>query len=340
VGASVLGFRRKQLVLGCVDQIDDKQIIGWGGDVHSTEPVTVDLLLDGVIINSTTACQNVGAPDLHGGRCGWRFGMREIWNQISSSQKLEIRVADTALRTQTGKQYIPVRGSEPGPADRLLDLLAQDRVIDKFGRAISPIGARSGWHERVNEGFSRLRAELEERFGYTPFITYGLLLGFARNRAPIGSDHDWDLTYLSAHSDPAKVRDEFAEIVERLATIDDYWTVHPYKIVWHRRFSFTPSWIGPDGLRMSFGYAGDHVRVLRDDIFPLQEAPLAGMHLLAPRRPELVAEFIYGSGWRWPDAGWVWRTRWKNRPEQLAARINDETVARLNSLEHRTTKES
>ena len=320
------------MILGGIHAITNKFISGWAGDTRSNEPVTVELLLDGVVINTTAAVQEVGAPDLNDGRCGWRFGMRDIWQLIRSGQALTVRVADgPPLRTWRGKQRIPIGGPEPADgSDTLLDLISAGLVVDKFGRAIRPVDARQAWQRRVTDGFALLRRELEDTFGYTPFLTYGMLLGYARQRAPITADHDCDVTYLSDRGEPDKVRVEFEQIVEHLVAIDDNRTVYPYKIVWHGRFSITPSWICPDGMRMTFGYVSDDAHVGRDDIFPLQEVQMGLMRLLVPRNAERVAEFIYGPGWRYPDSGWVWRTKWKTRPEQLAARLNPATVDRLN----------
>ncbi|MFT4009791.1 MAG: hypothetical protein QM655_07075 [Nocardioidaceae bacterium] len=192
-------------------------------------------------------------------------------------------------------------------------------ILDKYGRLIKPLSADS---DKQVDSLMRQCAELlrvlQDDAGVPAFISYGTLLGAARNGRIIGHDNDVDLAYLSRQNHPVDVIRESYRI-ERLLT-DKGWTVRRgmgtrlnvrlpgadgslrfvdvFTAHWVDGVLYMPSDTGFDGF--------DEASLL-----PLTTLELHGHPMPAPKEYERLLEATYGPGWRVPDPSFQYDTpRW------------------------------
>jgi hypothetical protein len=349
---AVIGFFRRFRVLTPGDiayrifKPDSTLYTGYITSVHSQgisgfvftagqEPVKVELLIDGRVINRSWSIQKIFYPSLYAGSSsGFYFPMNRVWRHLSRGQKLEILADKRALRYKAGPgrgKPIPNRGARRLADKNILDLIGSGKLITKFGRIQEPANENDQWAAKVFGNYSKLNSIFKKVTGKSLFVFYGVLLGFAREGGILAHDMDLDLAYFSELTDPEAVRREFKDIAEKL--IDSGITVVPqtYKLQFGGKgISVTPCWISSEGFSCTFGYVGGTTSVRRSDILPLKRAKHKEYDLLLPNDPVAVARYLYGSGWEYPDPGWKWLPEYKNRPQILVGRLKEKDLRDLN----------
>lgn len=156
------------------------------------------------------------------------------------------------------------------------------------------------------DGIVRVLRLIQQEGGLPGFLAFGGLLGAVRDGKLIGHDSDADVSYISAHRNPADVMRESFEL-ERIMKRAGYTT---------RRFSaadfkvFVPDPEGGREIDIFAGFVvGETFYIMptvwmpyRESMFlPLGEVTLEGRAVPAPADPEGLLEATYGPDWRVPD---------------------------------------
>ncbi len=317
---------------GYVVRSDRLRISGIAFPKPDGEPAEVELRVRGVAINRTYATQKVSEPTRYRGRgIGFNFPMKQVWGKIRSGDPVEVVATGGVLRFGAGAgALIPKRGVGAVEGKDIVELVAEGRLINKFGRIQPPRHESGAWAERALGNYGRIDALFEREFGKRLFVFYGAMLGFAREGGILAHDLDLDLAYFSEATDPVEVRREFKDIARKLIALGTGAKPETYKITFPGSgLSVTPTWIADGVFASTFGYVGDGFLVTRDDILPLSEAAHLGYRLLLPRNPKAVAAYVYGKGWKYPDPGWKWLPEYKDRPNVLAGRLTDADLREL-----------
>ncbi len=181
--------------------------------------------------------------------------------------------------------------------------------IDKWGLIQRPFSGRreAGVVDAMVGMARRVLAIMHDDCGIDGWISFGTLLGAARDGGVIGHDSDIDLCFLSEQDSPAEMIAELWDIARALRRAG--------LRVQHKSASFlTVRFKVPDGGQGGLDiytcfYVGDLLhetatvreRVPRTAILPLTELPFEGYLLPAPADPDLMLRVSYGPGWRVPD---------------------------------------
>jgi hypothetical protein len=157
-----------------------------------------------------------------------------------------------------------------------------------------------------------LRRDLS-RYGLTPLIAYGSLLGHVREGHLLEHDDDFDSMVCLTAPSRADFDDERAAVVDKLRA--DGWEVKLNGKYWNVHVSKP----GPAHIDMFFvhvedGRAYTHMERMRvrdvpaEWLEPGQIVTVDGIEMAIPREPEKFLEDRYGSGWTVADpyADWPW----------------------------------
>ncbi len=181
--------------------------------------------------------------------------------------------------------------------------------VDKWGLIQRPFSGRreAGVVDTLVEATRQVLTVMREECGIEGWISFGTLLGAARDGGVIGHDSDIDLCFLSERETPAEMTAELWAIGRALRRAG--------MRVQHKSASFLTVRVkAPDGGHVGLDiytcfYVGDllhetatvRARVPRSAILPLIEVPFEGHLLPAPADPDTMLEVSYGAGWRVPD---------------------------------------
>jgi hypothetical protein len=181
--------------------------------------------------------------------------------------------------------------------------------IDKWGLIQRPFSGRreAGVVDAMVDKARQVLAIMHDDCGIDGWISFGTLLGAARDGGVIGHDSDIDLCFLSEQESPS-------------AMIAELWTIgralrRAGLRVQHKSASFlTVRFKAPDGglagldIYTCFyvddlfhGTATVRDRVPREAVLPLTELPFEGHLMPAPADPDLLLRASYGPRWRVPD---------------------------------------
>ncbi|HEY3528487.1 MAG TPA: hypothetical protein VGK78_05010 [Nocardioides sp.] len=181
--------------------------------------------------------------------------------------------------------------------------------IDKWGLIQRPFEGRreAGVVDAMVDMARRVLEIMRDDCGIDGWLSFGTLLGAARDGRAIGHDSDIDLNYLSEKQTPAEMAVELWDIGRALRRAG--------LKVQHRSASFvTVRFKVPDGgwgnldVYACF-YVEDRLHetatvrevVPRESILPLRDLPFEGHRLPAPADPDRLLAVSYGPTWRVPD---------------------------------------
>jgi hypothetical protein len=204
---------------------------------------------------------------------------------------------------------------------KVVDRAGHPLILDKYDRLIRPLAAEgTDTLDQLMSQVADLLAALNDQAGVPAFVSYGTLLGAARNGELIGHDNDVDLTYVSLQPTPVDVireayrveralvaagfvvrRGSAARLNVRLPQADgtlryvDVFTAH-----WVEGVLYTPQDTG--------------FRLPVETILPLTTVQLHGHEVPAPADYERLLAETYGPSWRVPDPSFKYETpRWLSR---------------------------
>ena len=191
---------------------------------------------------------------------------------------------------------------------RFVDSHGYPYSVDKMGHLTRSFEATSAEIKReILQGTQVVIRELRERCGVEAYLGYGALLGAVREGGMIAHDSDTDVCYFSRHTAPVDIIRETFRIERELKGLG--WDVlrmsgGDLKVIWPlsdgRRCHidiFSSFVIGED-----FYVLGNRMgRLDLADLLPLGSVSLDGHEFPAPRNPEALLVYWYGSSWRVPD---------------------------------------
>jgi tetratricopeptide (TPR) repeat protein/SAM-dependent methyltransferase len=271
--------------------------------------------LNGTVIADTLAAKEV---TFAGHRyLEFRRNLQDVFSYAGAGDVLEVVYAGRPLH---------IIDSGPGfgftkPESRVGELFAaleDGHVFNKYGRLRPSIQEDQEWQSMMFELFFQLRKELDEQFDLQLFPFYGTMLGAVREKNFIGHDNDFDTVYISKHSSPAAVREEFRAICDFL--VDRGYSLRVKKThTWVRvpgtgreldktymhKLDIFFAWFDEDGyFQTSYGHHGEAIR-RAPEFFEFRSEQLGIREIPVPRNAEDILAQLYGPGWRQPDPGFT-----------------------------------
>lgn len=196
---------------------------------------------------------------------------------------------------------------------QVLGCLNNGYELNQKGRLAKPKNLDSAWLSNTLALYHKACAFFKDRFNYTLYLTGGTLLGYARAGGVISFDKDFDSGYLSAHTEPSLIKEEFKNIIISLLKAgEDIRLLTPIgdKIrcdyfMWHDKSGshidvFPGAFINGKYRRPTFV----DTQLTKDDFFPFKEASFNGYQVFVPQHVDKKVAAVYGQNWRYPDPFW------------------------------------
>jgi len=246
----------------------------------------------------------------------WSFGTTDAESSVTSVEwpkRLSRRLDGTAdVRIVAGEDELfagPVSFGSGEGRPRFVDNHGIPIFIDKWGLIQRPFDGRreAGVVDAMVDMARRVLQIMRDDCGIEGWLSFGTLLGAAREGRAIGHDSDVDLNYLSEQQTPAEMAVELWDIGRALRRAG--------LTVQYRSASFvTVRFPVPDGGQGNLDvytcfYVEDRLHetatvrevVPREAVLPLHDVPFEGHQLPAPADPDRLLAVSYGPNWRVPD---------------------------------------
>ena len=307
------------IVYGAVEHIAPDCISGWCVDTQATEPASVELRVNSVLLMSVRSDiyrSDIEKTHLQRPLSGFRLPI---------SQKLQcllphggvIEVFANGYPLQLLPNCNPFIDSPAVPSiDSLLEKLESGYIITpKYGDIFLPV-LKQGDHLTQTLACVELGCRIfREVTGKQLFICYGTLLGYIRDNDFIEHDDDIDLCFLADSNGWDAAFEEFMDVVEKLRMHgENIWIDSGIHFHWYfdgdLALDIFMGWMEGSNLNM---YSSGGV-LPRERILPLQPRRFKGLDVLIPNDPEALLQLLYGEMWRVPDPNF----QWKYTPEVTA----------------------
>ncbi len=181
-------------------------------------------------------------------------------------------------------------------------------IVDKWGLLQRPFDTRGeGLLGLLADESQRIIDVLEDVCDVRSWISFGTLLGAARNGKALGHASDVDLSYLSEKATPAEMQRELWEIGRALRA-------RGMRVLIRSGSFLTVQVPTPDGagagidVYTTFFFDGHfyetatvRTAVERSALLPLKPIAFEGRMLPGPADPARILEISYGPAWRVPD---------------------------------------
>jgi hypothetical protein len=246
----------------------------------------------------------------------WSFGTTDAKPSVTSVEwpkRLARRLDGTAdVRIVSGDRELfsgPVTFGSGEGRPRFVDNHGIPIFIDKWGLIQRPFDGRreAGVVDAMVDMARRVLQIMRDDCHIEGWLSFGTLLGAARDGKAIGHDSDIDLNYLSEKQTPAEMAVELWDIGRALRRAG--------LVVQHRSASFvTVRFKVPDGGQGNLDvytcfYVEDRLHetatvrevVPREAILPLRHLTFEGHLLPVPADPDRLLAVSYGPGWTVPD---------------------------------------
>lgn len=288
---------------GFVEKLDSEGVAGWVLRQGRSE---VEIAVNGNIVATTFPSQSKTIDGTVSDN-GFSRTLKGLWSYLGQGDYIEVRYGGNYLPIMDhGRRWICENGKE-SQVDKLLKRISKGYVFNKYGRLRLSMRSDLGYQGWCIETYYALRDEIREAINCDSFAIYGTMLGAVREGDFIGHDNDFDMVYVSKHSEPEAVKAEFVLLCEYLIDAG-YWLKPKKTHTWVRRrgtkqkMDIFFGWFDAKGLfRLSYGYHGKPVgREGFDERTPYM---LAGRRIMLPTASPEILKQIFGDGWKTPDRG-------------------------------------
>lgn len=265
----------------------------------ATIPGSVDILIDGHRVWSTTPPRPDGADRIH---LRWPAVLVPYLHGRATLSLLDSRTGATIAES-------PVRIGRTSAPITVINPQGRWLAVNKWQQLSASLeGDNSGLRERLLERSKSLVDQLEG-LGYITYICSGTLLGAIRNGDLLPNDDDVDLGILLESSHPADLSLQSYRLEDQLVDLG-------YVIVRHSNAHLQVSFLYESGevdhyidIFSAFYRSDDefcqpfHLRaaVPRSSITPVGTLKLGGVPFPTPAVPEDWLAGCYGPEWRMPD---------------------------------------
>lgn len=277
----------------------------------SAGDILVTFSLNGTVIADTRAVEPVTLPD--GNRyLQFSRNLKDLMSYAGAGDTLSIEANGTPIPiVNRGEAHTFKR--KASRAAELLAMLDDGFVFDKYGSVERSIQGDQNWQSSMFTIYEKLRDDVAEILGSTVFPFYGTMLGAVREQNFISYDNDFDTVYISEHTEPDAVREEFKELCRRLSARG-----YELKVMITHTWVRVPgsdglidlffAWFNPDGtFNVSYGYHGEPV-AKSAEFFAFRQEKLGTFEVPVPSNAEAILSQLYGPGWRIPDPGFAHTT--------------------------------
>ena len=288
---------------GLVERLDPEGVSGW---VHRLGTADVEIVVNGTVV-ATTFPSQPRADDGAALDNGFSRTLKDLWKYLGQGDWIEVRYAGMALPIKGHGERWVCDSDNDSRVGKLLEHIAKGRVFNKYGRLRMAMPADDGYQAWCFETYYALRDEIAHAIGCDAFAIYGTMLGAVREGDFIGHDNDFDMVYVSQHSEPEAVKGEFVALCEHLVDAG-YWLKPKKTHTWVRRrgtrqkMDIFFSWFDAKGrFHLSYGYHGEPVS--REGFEKRIPYMLAGRRIMLPEAAPAILAQTFGSGWKVPDPG-------------------------------------
>lgn len=319
-------------IAGAVELVSNDKIVGWAVDTDQPHAARIDLCIDGTKVKTLKALRaRPGFANLvPEGRVEFQFRLHSsLLRYVRSGSSLSFQLGGQSLPIVTNE--VTGTGAHARPVSELVSLLQRGYVVTKKGRVQLSIHLDTDWQRQVFAFYDYARKKFQDLFGYDLHITYGTLLGHTRQQDFIPGDDDFDTSYVSRHTKPADVRDEFVKIASTLTAQGETIAIARRKLIQWKGpngvgLDVFPSWLDGKNFYMTFAVGAPCGDAIREGFVEerFREHPV-----LVPKRKETLVAGIYGEGWRTPDPHFQWVVAKSLRRVMRAVSVDDAAMAEI-----------
>lgn len=272
-------------------------LTGWVAD---PDAAAVRITLDGETLREVDVHHGSGTRDAAAPR--FRYAIKHpTLAHFPAQTRLEVKVGEVALAAPGRAAAVQLR--VPHGDGELFAGGSLATELTKKGTLVGTVGPVSAGRISALEAYTTARALFAEHLGRELFLLYGTLLGCIRDGDFIAGDDDVDVGYLTDAADPAAVKAETLDVVERLLALgyDAGCRISGglFKLyIDERELDIYPVWFA-DGR----AWAYQDIDAQRSDFAPPTTTRFKDVEVAVPARAEQVLEGTYGPDWRVPRPG-------------------------------------
>jgi len=293
-----------RLASGMVAPILSHFVTGWvPASSHDTR---IEFKVNGETVADARADLETTLPDGHAYRLFSRI-LKDVWDYTGTGDVLTIEHSGTPLPIIHGETQHQFTGDRSRFGE-LLKKIRANHVINKYGLLKPTILEDHDWQEETLDLYVRLQRELADGMDIAVFPFYGTMLGAVREQDFIRHDNDFDTIYISSHTDPDRVREEFKDVCKYL--ISRGFSIRALRSHAWVRFPGQPgkidlfySWFNSqDYFEVSYAYHGPQAKKSAE-FFEFRDEKLGNFAVPVPLNAEQILTQLYGEGWSQPDSG-------------------------------------
>jgi tetratricopeptide (TPR) repeat protein len=250
--------------------------------------------------------------------------------EFPDRSELTAWVGDRRLVTYGGAVSVDV--VVPDGSGRLVALMDSGKTITKKGRWIDA-APLTGDHDGLYlAAYDRVKRFFDDELGIKLFVSYGTLLGCYRDGRPIPGDDDFDVSYVSAATQPAEFKADTRKVIEALLHAGFDSRVAVDGRMFHLRVGEVTLDINPIWFKNGLAWSFDAHRLAPAVFEPVISRNVLGYEVYLPARPEEFLLDNYGPDWKIPRSDFQYHRDRKHLTVLRQARLVPSEVRAL--IEH------